>query len=269
QAVLAPSHTLRFASMRRIAVQFINVNLTRILIMTGNVIALTSPKGGAAKTTTALLIAFCVRKLGYRVVYIDGEPKRRLERLLGGPTLDDIGYVETAEQDRLRGAVERARETADVVIIDTEGRKSPTLALAAGLADLVLIPMAPSLLDYVDAMDVRDLVLDVSRARPDRRPAHRVVIGPVDPLGDRTLRDIEHRLLVSGCPVIPERLVRRAAFRAMVTHGISLFDLTAARVSNLDAAQQNALAFTAHVLEALLERHSQTGAARFMREAAA
>ncbi len=237
--------------------------------MNGHVITLANPKGGAAKTTTALLIAFCVLWLGYRVAFVDAEPKRWLGRLLDAKTLDGIAYVEAADEARLQGAVERACEMADIVIIDTEGRKSPTLALAVGLADLVLIPMAPSLLDYVDAMDVRDLVLDISRARPDRRPAHRIVIGPVDPLGDRTLRDIEHRLLVSGCPVIPERLVRRAAFRAMVTHGISLFDLTAAQVSNLDTAQQNAIAFTAHVLEALLEGRPQAGAAGFMREAAA
>ena len=67
-------------------------------------------------------------------------------------------------------------ETHDVVVIDTAGAASQSTIFAIGCADLVLVPVAPSSADIVEAIKTVNLIKSAAQMmrkeiRSDGRPA--------------------------------------------------------------------------------------------------
>jgi chromosome partitioning protein len=110
-----------------------------------------SQKGGSGKTTIAVHLAVCAERAGKPTLILDLDPQGSALAWLKRRG-DDVPEVIATDAGKLAGMLAKAKEGgAGLVIIDTAPHSDRAAAVAAQLADLVLIPCRPAAFD-VDAI---------------------------------------------------------------------------------------------------------------------
>jgi len=113
------------------------------------VITVAQQKGGAGKTTLVANLAVAFAASG-RVALLDIDPQRSLSRWhairAGKPGRAELHLSEVAGW-RLAAELERLRKSHDVVLIDSPPQIETDARLAIRGADLVIVPVQPSLPD--------------------------------------------------------------------------------------------------------------------------
>jgi chromosome partitioning protein len=223
------------------------------------VITFANPKGGAGKTTSALLLATELALRGASVVIVDADPERWISQwgaLPGRPaTLVIEGDV---TEDSIVDVIEAAQAAAQFVVVDLEGTASLLVAHAIGMADLVIIPTQGASMDARGAAKTIRLIRNQARLAR-REIGHAVLLTRTSAaVASRSLRNVRDQLAEAGTPVFTTEIVDRAAYRDLLDYGGTLAGLDAGQVSNLEKAQANAQAFAAEVVARL--KAAQTAA---------
>jgi chromosome partitioning protein len=147
------------------------------------VIAIGGLKGGTGKSTLAVNLA-CQLQLGskLRIHLIDVDRQESSHDWLAGGKLPMAGIA--LPLDDSRSAADWIRRVsaidADMVIIDLPPQIGAATAAALILADLFLVPVAPSALDLRAAGKALDLLREAREARGDGKPAVLLVPSKVD-----------------------------------------------------------------------------------------
>lgn len=226
------------------------------------IIAFANPKGGAGKTTAALLLASELAMRKAEVIIIDADPERWISqwgRLPGKP--ENIEIVSDVSEDSIVDQIEAAAARTQFVIIDLEGTASLMVANALGMSDLVVIPTQGGSMDAKGAAKMIRLIHN--QERMVRRPIpHGVLMTRTSAaFASRSLKNVRAQLDAAGIDVFTTPIVERAAYRDIFDYGGLLSDLPTAQVSNLENARKNASAFTGEVLELIKRNIPQQGAA--------
>lgn len=216
------------------------------------IICFANPKGGAGKTTSALLLAGELADRGGSVVIVDADPERWISQwgaLPGKPK--NINIVSEVTEDTIVDVIDAAAAEAQFVIVDLEGTASLMVAHAIGLSDLVIIPMQGASMDAKGA--VKTLRLIKSQARmANREIAHSVLLTRTSAaVASRSLKNVREQLDAGNVEVFNTSIVERAAYRDILDFGGLLKDLNPAKVSNIDKALLNAREYTAEVVAKL------------------
>ena len=139
-------------------------------------IVIASPKGGAGKSTTAVLLGTELAHAGIEVTFLDCDPNRSLTLWAERAALPDRVSVLS---DISEGAIVRTIKTHDadgkVVIVDLEGVASRLVSRAISQADLVLTPMRATTLDATIGARALALVAEEEEALGRTIP-HAVVV---------------------------------------------------------------------------------------------
>ncbi len=216
------------------------------------VIAFANPKGGAGKTTSALLLASEFAGRGATVAIIDADPEKWISqwgRLPGCPA--NITITSDVTEDSIVDQVEAAAASAQFVIVDLEGTASLMVANAIGMSDLVIIPTQGASMDAKGAAKTIRLIRN--QARMARREiAHAVLLTRTSAaVASRSLRNVRDQLDQAGIPVFQTSIVERAAYRDILDYGGLLSELDRNQVSNVEKAVENARTFAAEVVARL------------------
>lgn len=216
------------------------------------VIAFANPKGGAGKTTSALLLASELASRGATVSILDADPEKWISQwgaLPGRPT--NVTIVSDITEDTIVDQIEAAAAEAQFVVIDLEGTASLMVANAIGMSDLVIIPTQGSSMDAKGAAKTIRLIRN--QARMARRDIpHAVLLTRTSAaVASRAIRNVRDQLDQAGIPVFDASIVERAAYRDILDYGGLLADLDRAKVSNVDKAVENARAFAVEVVARL------------------
>jgi chromosome partitioning protein len=218
------------------------------------VIVFASPKGGAGKSTSAVVLACALAGEGAAVVVMDADPNRPVSQWAKRPGRPEtLAVVADVTEETIIDAIEDAARRAPFVVVDLEGTASMTVAYAISRADLVIIPSQGSQLDAAEAARAVKLIRQQERAFGRRIP-HAVLFTRTSPaIRPRTLQHIRAEFEGHGVPAFETQMHEREAFRAIFSFGGTVETLNAAQVGGLDGAVRNARAFADEAV-ALLRR---------------
>ncbi|MDH4441154.1 MAG: ParA family protein [Rhizobium sp.] len=213
------------------------------------VITFANTKGGAGKTTAALLLVTELLHRKYRVCVIDADPQRWFSRWYEGaallPNFTVETYVSTAT---IQKTIHERRSQWDFVIIDLPGIQSPLLAAAVGLSDHVLVPIQGSSMDAQGGAQVLDMLRYLDRKAGIRIP-HSVVLSRVNPMiTTRSMQAVKRLLNEQQIHVLDTPIAERAAFREMFDLSRPLRRLEAGQGQSLEKAVANAADYASDVL---------------------
>ena len=120
-----------------------------------------SSKGGAGKSTTALVLGTTLAAQGATVTVIDGYLDRTVEELGGGAIAELAPYRRQPWlSSKIAPAIDTEAAERQFVLIDLEGTASCMVSRAIGRSDLVLIPLQASALDAAEAARAVGLVTE-------------------------------------------------------------------------------------------------------------
>lgn len=232
------------------------------------VIVMASPKGGAGKSTTAIILATELAHAGAEVMLLDCDPNRSASLWASqAPLPPRITCVSNVTESDIVNRIKQADGDGKVVIVDLEGVASRMMTRAISKADLVLVPMRTTTLDSTIGSRALALIREEEETL-DRPIRHAVVFTATSGVKGREHRGIEESLIAAGVDVINPPLMQRAAFSALFHFGGDLHNMplplpekpTATQRKKAqeqqNAAIQNAQAFAQQVINRLTGEQS-------------
>jgi chromosome partitioning protein len=115
-------------------------------------IVFASPKGGAGKSTSAVVLATELAGQGASVTIIDADPNKPVSRWAKRPGKpDSLAVIDEVGENTILDQIDQAATRTAFVVVDLEGTRSLMVGYAISRADLVIIPTQGSLLDATEA----------------------------------------------------------------------------------------------------------------------
>lgn len=217
-------------------------------------IVFASPKGGAGKSTSAVLLATELALKGAGVTILDADPNKPVSlwaKRAGCP--ENLIVVANISESTIIDEIESAAQKTSFVIVDLEGTASMMVAYAISRADLVIIPTQGSQLDAAEAAKAIKLIRQQEKAFTKKIPYAILFTRTSAAIKPRTLQHIQEEFKKHNILSFHTQLHEREAYRALFSFGGTLEALNPQQVSNLDAAVVNARAFAGEVVTMLRE----------------
>jgi chromosome partitioning protein len=215
-------------------------------------ISFVQPKGGAGKSTSALILATELAK-GAQVITIDADPNAPIAKWdsRGKGPAANLEIIRAGKDDSILELIEDAERKATFVIVDTEGVADLRAAHAISASDFIVVPSQGSALDQDNAANAIKLIKDEER-HIGRKIPHAVLFTRVNPaIRSRGMATAEKQLTGRGIDMFETRIIEREAFRAMFSFNTTLDNLNPKEVSGIDKAKTNARAFAREVITRL------------------
>ena len=155
--------------------------------------------------------------------------------------------------------IDRLQSEVQFVVIDVQGSANQEIVAAMSRADLVLIPMQAKTADADEATRAIGL-LRTQENLFKRKIPHAIVISRNSPaITTREEKQIRTSIDAAMIPRLASGLNERTAFSHLIAYKLALPELNPAETNGLEEAQNNAITFTAEVVQLL--RKQQGGAA--------
>lgn len=179
-------------------------------------LAIISQKGGSGKTTIAVHMAVCAIRQGYHTAIIDIDPQgSAFDWYLSRETQNELNAVQ-AQAGQLAALLKQAKAgEADLVIVDTAPHSDSAAAVAAQLADFILMPCRPS------RFDLKAIGSTSAIARLAKTPAAAIINAA--PRG-KLAEEAKEALQQQGIEVFDSVLQQRAAYTHAVIDGRSVHE---------------------------------------------
>jgi chromosome partitioning protein len=216
------------------------------------VIVFASPKGGAGKSTSAVILATELALKGATVTAIDADPNRPVSQWAHRPGRPkNMTVLADVSEATIIEAIEEAAQRTTFVVVDLEGTASMTVAYAISRADLVIVPTQGSQLDAIEAGKAVKLIRQQEKAFGRSIPYALLFTRTNSAIRPRTLQHIREEFQKHKVPSLRTQMHEREAFKAIFSFGGTLESLDASQVSNRDAAIKNARELAGEILTLL------------------
>ncbi len=181
------------------------------------VISLVCQKGGTSKTTTAINLAVEAVACGLEVALIDLDPQVSAcdWKDIRGDKAPVVAATPVPHLDRALKAA--AGAGADLAIVDTAGRTNDAAAAAARVADIILIPLQPSLIDLKTLAATLEIIR-LAGSKPTR-----ALLTRVRSAGTRH-EDTTIWLQSQGVEVCPFSLGERVTYQDAYAQGVGVLE---------------------------------------------
>ena len=235
------------------------------------VIVFASSKGGAGKTTAAIVLtcelARQAKEKGLGIALVDADPNQHSAawaRKDGRP--NNIHLFKNVTTENILEAIEEAQNKAAFVVVDLEGVASSAVIGAMSRADLVIIPCQPSQNDAKEAIKTIKTIQYSAKVSGRKIPYavlfSRLSAAIITKTGRHLAVDFER----AGVERFECSLIDREAFKSVFSFGGTVNDLEAStkrEQASIDKAAENARIFTAevkHKLKASIQERERSAA---------
>lgn len=217
------------------------------------IITAANSKGGSGKSTLLLTIACSLAHSDGSVTVIDSDPQQSIGRWAKENPGLKFRVRSDVDENSIRQVINEEAAKSQFVLVDVQGRASRLMSRVLMACDVALIPLSASEFDADPAADTIALIRECE-ADANRKIPFRIVFNRTSPaIATTSEREIIKEIRELELPILNQHLYDRQAYRLMARRHCSLFDLDEKAVSNLDKAQQNALALTQEVLGSMNE----------------
>jgi chromosome partitioning protein len=179
-------------------------------------IAVIAQKGGVGKSVVSIGLAVASTLTGLATVLIDLDPQATASNWKDRRA-DENPVVVSAQASRLKSVLDASRKAEiDLAIIDTAGRNDDSALQAARVADLVLVPCRPIMVEIETLPAVKDLLMLAGS------PPAFVLLNGIHPTSTRQAdeaRDMIWKAYALRC--CPVHLCQRSAYGEAPTTGQS------------------------------------------------
>lgn len=225
------------------------------------VVVFASAKGGAGKTTAAILVASEIARSNgsnMGVALVDADPNQHSAKWAkkeGCPP--KISLIENSNADTIIDDIDKARRGYTFVIVDLEGRGNITGACAISRADLVIIPCQGSLNDADEAMKTIKFIKNQSKLL-NRNIAYSVLMTRTSPaITSKNLKHIINEFKKAQIDIFENDLTDREAFRTIHFVGGTINDLDSKQVGGVEKAIENSKNLTREILLKLRDMQAE------------
>lgn len=173
-------------------------------------------KGGVGKTSTAINLSDWLKTQGYSVMLIDCDPNRSATKLKArGKGLE----FDIMSQQRALSRLQN--QSYDYLVIDSQARPhSEELADFADGADLVILPMSPSIDDLDPSLEA---IADLKKLSIDH---YRILLSAVPPKPSKEGETMRAELVAGGYQVFDSWVRRSAGIPKAALEGCAVRQLT-------------------------------------------
>lgn len=224
------------------------------------VISLTSPKGGAGKTTAALLLATELAQKGIGVTVIDCDPRQWCMKWAAGGNVPEAMTVQPKPpEDGVIDAIDEARAKTPFVIVDLEGSASMLVAMAVSASDLVIIPTQAGPMEGDSAADAIKLIKQQEKALRRKIPFAVLMTRMSAVIRSNIEKELLAQMNTADVPVFSTQLLERNAFKQIIAYKCVLADLPK-KTYKLEDAIGNARSFAGEVVAMFKAQQTKTAA---------
>ncbi|HEX3918236.1 MAG TPA: ParA family protein [Caulobacteraceae bacterium] len=196
-------------------------------------IAVIARKGGSGKTTVAVHLAIAAHLRGRRTLLADSDPQCSSSTVLKGRRAPGPSYNETSGPKLFALQVSALRDGFDTLVVDTPAGAEDELAHAIVLADLSLLVIRPTFLDFAAAIRTADVLRRLHKPGLivlNQAPVSRA--GAEPPL----VKKAHEALRLMRLPVAPTIVRSRAAYQTALETGCSAEELSGAAIASQEIA---------------------------------
>jgi chromosome partitioning protein len=185
-------------------------------------IAVIARKGGSGKTTVAVHLAIAAHLRGRKVLLADADPQTSSSLVLKARRSSGPEVAETSGPKLFALQMAAVRSQVDCLLIDTAAGAEDEVAHAIVLADLSILVIRPTFLDFAAAIRTTDVI------RRLHKPGLIVLNqAPVSRSGSEPplVKKAHEALRLMRLPVAPTILRARTAYQAALETGSSVEEL--------------------------------------------
>ena len=214
------------------------------------VIVMATPKGGAGKSTTSLVLGLTLAERGASVTVVDADDNQPLVTWAQGRE-QQISVLGGATDSTFVSMVDTESASKDLVIIDLEGVATRIMSRAIMRADLVLIPVQPSKLDAQQAGRMVSLIRQEEEILRRPIPFRIIMTRTSEAVPTKTTKSLLAEMADNGIPALRTHLHERVAYKALFERSCGLTELDQQQVSGVPQALRNAGALADEVTDLL------------------
>lgn len=216
-----------------------------------------NPKGGAGKSTAAVILATQLARNGASVTILDADPNKPVSEWAKRGIPNDLKVVGDISEATIIDEIDAAAEKTPFVIVDLEGTASMMVAYAISRADLVIIPTQPSQLDARQAARAVALIKQQERAFRKTIPFAILYTRTSSAIRTKTLAHVQNQFQENEVRAFCTHLHEREAFRALFSFGGTLENLHPSQVGGLANAIANAREYAAEFVQLIRPQRSE------------
>lgn len=212
------------------------------------VITYSSPKGGAGKTTSAIILASTLAQ-SVSVELIDADPAARaFAWAQRGKIPNKMKLTKSKGERYIQDEIETARSRSSFIIVDLEGAATQLNSMTIAESDLIIVPTGDEQQDADAAVEALAQIKMQSRMLRRNIPAMVLFTRTKAAVKARNEKEINLSLR-QNVNTFKVELNARTAFSSLHSFGGSLYSLDEHGVGGCNKAIENAELFAGEVIE--------------------
>jgi len=182
------------------------------------IVSFLNPKGGSGKTTAVVNVATSLVRKGFKVAVVDTDDQESVANWNENQTA--IFDIFTAESEKDVYQVRKDLKHFDYVIIDGAGILDIVTSASVMVSDLIVIPVAPSPLDFRTSTALFPLI----EAQAFNRPVEAFYLVTKKKPNTKMYRRLKDNIKESGFPQIRVEINQRESYIQPFDDGLTVYD---------------------------------------------